>query len=175
MNSRNSGLTTVKTTSAPSFAALSRMGRTASRVRTRVCRRIWVPECGNCNIAARTTFSAVSPVESLRISMRRISTRETQHSAPASRTTGGAALAVRTVGTARTVRSIRSRSGLALTEPWSHLMLGLMLTAGHIESHVARIERDGYSVEDAIEPALLDALRADLERIEAKEKNAPAS
>src|SRR5579864_5186811 len=32
-----------------------------------------VPACGNCSIAARTTFSAVSPVESLSTSMRRVS------------------------------------------------------------------------------------------------------
>ena len=38
------GSTTVKTTSAPSFAAFSRMGRAASFVRTRVCRRMWAPE-----------------------------------------------------------------------------------------------------------------------------------
>ena len=40
MYSRSSGLTTVKTTSAPSRAARSRMARAISFVRTRVCRRI---------------------------------------------------------------------------------------------------------------------------------------
>jgi ectoine hydroxylase-related dioxygenase (phytanoyl-CoA dioxygenase family) len=54
-------------------------------------------------------------------------------------------------------------------------MLGLM-TPGDIDSHVARMEREGYSVvENAIEPALLDALRADLERIEREQKVVPAS
>jgi ectoine hydroxylase-related dioxygenase (phytanoyl-CoA dioxygenase family) len=54
-------------------------------------------------------------------------------------------------------------------------MLGVM-PLGDIDSHVARIERDGYSiVENAIEPALLDALSADLERIEREQKIVPAS
>ena len=69
MNSRSSGLTTVNTTSAPSLAARSRIGRATSFVRTRVCRRICAPAWGNCSSAARTTFSAVSPVESLSTSM----------------------------------------------------------------------------------------------------------
>ncbi len=73
MNSRSSGLTTVKTTRALSLAAPSRMGLAESLVRMRVCKRMMAPEWGNCSIAARTTFSAVSPVESLRISMRRVS------------------------------------------------------------------------------------------------------
>jgi ectoine hydroxylase-related dioxygenase (phytanoyl-CoA dioxygenase family) len=54
-------------------------------------------------------------------------------------------------------------------------MLGVM-PLGDIDSHVARIERDGYSiVENVIEPALLDALSADLERIERQQKIVPAS
>jgi len=44
-----------------------------------------------------------------------------------------------------------------------------------IESHVERIARDGYTiVEDAVETALIDALREDLERIEARETIVPA-
>ena len=70
-NSRSSGLTTVKTTRAPSRAARSRTGRAASFVRTRVWRRIMAPACGNWSSAARTTFSAVSPVESDSTSMKR--------------------------------------------------------------------------------------------------------
>jgi ectoine hydroxylase-related dioxygenase (phytanoyl-CoA dioxygenase family) len=55
-------------------------------------------------------------------------------------------------------------------------MLGASMPLGDIDSHVARIERDGYSiVENAIEPALLDALSADLERIEREQKIVPAS
>ncbi len=68
-NSRSSGLTTVKTSSAPSRAQRSTTGRATSLVRTRVWRRICAPAWGNCSSAARTTFSAVSPVESLRTSM----------------------------------------------------------------------------------------------------------
>jgi ectoine hydroxylase-related dioxygenase (phytanoyl-CoA dioxygenase family) len=45
-----------------------------------------------------------------------------------------------------------------------------------IEAHVARIARDGYTiVERAVDPRLLDALRADLERIEAAEGIVPAN
>ena len=43
-----------------------------------------------------------------------------------------------------------------------------MLSPEAIEDHVARIERDGYTVvEDAIEADLVDALGADLQRLEA--------
>ena len=68
-NSRSSGLTTVKTRSAPSRAQRSTTGRATSLVRTRVCSRICAPAWGNWSSAARTTFSAVSPVESLNTSM----------------------------------------------------------------------------------------------------------
>jgi ectoine hydroxylase-related dioxygenase (phytanoyl-CoA dioxygenase family) len=45
-----------------------------------------------------------------------------------------------------------------------------------IDSHVERIARDGYTiVEDAVDQALLDALREDLERIEREEKVVPAT
>ena len=51
-----------------------------------------------------------------------------------------------------------------------------MLTPADIEAHVARVERDGYTiVQDAIEDALLTALRDDLERIEREEHVNPAS
>jgi ectoine hydroxylase-related dioxygenase (phytanoyl-CoA dioxygenase family) len=44
-----------------------------------------------------------------------------------------------------------------------------------IESHLGRIERDGYTIlENVIEPALLDALAADLARIEREENVRPA-
>lgn len=47
--------------------------------------------------------------------------------------------------------------------------------AADIDSHVERIARDGYTiVEDAVDNALTDALRADLDRIEAEEKIVPA-
>jgi ectoine hydroxylase-related dioxygenase (phytanoyl-CoA dioxygenase family) len=50
------------------------------------------------------------------------------------------------------------------------------LTPSEIEHHVERIGRDGYTiVKDAIEVELLDALRADLERIEQAEKIVPAT
>src|SRR5580704_18944840 len=45
-----------------------------------------------------------------------------------------------------------------------------------IDSHVERIARDGYTiVEYAVDQALLDALREDLERIEREEKVVPAT
>jgi hypothetical protein len=47
MNSRSSGLTTVNTSSAASRDARSSTGSAASFVRTRVCRRIFAPACGN--------------------------------------------------------------------------------------------------------------------------------
>jgi ectoine hydroxylase-related dioxygenase (phytanoyl-CoA dioxygenase family) len=51
-----------------------------------------------------------------------------------------------------------------------------MLTPADIDSHVARIDRDGYTiVEGAIDDALLAALRDDLERIERDEHVKPAS
>jgi ectoine hydroxylase-related dioxygenase (phytanoyl-CoA dioxygenase family) len=41
------------------------------------------------------------------------------------------------------------------------------LESGRLEDHVARIARDGYTIlENAIEPALIDELAADLERLE---------
>jgi ectoine hydroxylase-related dioxygenase (phytanoyl-CoA dioxygenase family) len=46
----------------------------------------------------------------------------------------------------------------------------------NIESHVARVGRDGYTiVEDAVDVGVIDALRADLERIEHNEKIVPAN
>ncbi len=72
MNSRSSGLTTVKTTSAVLRRALEDGPRRLLGAHARV-QADAAPEWGNCSIAARTTFSAVSPVESLRISMRRVS------------------------------------------------------------------------------------------------------
>jgi len=51
-----------------------------------------------------------------------------------------------------------------------------MLNPSDIESHVARIGRDGYTVvENAVDPAFIDALRTDLERIEVDEKLVPAN
>jgi ectoine hydroxylase-related dioxygenase (phytanoyl-CoA dioxygenase family) len=51
-----------------------------------------------------------------------------------------------------------------------------MLSPSDIESHVTRIGRDGYTiVENAVELAFVEALRADLERIEREEKVVPAS
>jgi ectoine hydroxylase-related dioxygenase (phytanoyl-CoA dioxygenase family) len=48
--------------------------------------------------------------------------------------------------------------------------------AFEIDTHVDKIASDGYSVvEGAIDEALLDALQADLERIEREERVAPAS
>jgi ectoine hydroxylase-related dioxygenase (phytanoyl-CoA dioxygenase family) len=50
------------------------------------------------------------------------------------------------------------------------------LDAAELAAHLARIERDGYSiVEDAIEPELLDALADDLLRIEREHSIAPAA
>lgn len=50
-----------------------------------------------------------------------------------------------------------------------------MLSPADIESHAARIERDGYTIlERVIEPDLLDALAADLSRIEREENVVPA-
>lgn len=50
-----------------------------------------------------------------------------------------------------------------------------MLSPADIDSHVARIERDGFTVlERVIEPALLDALADDLARIEREERVVPA-
>ncbi len=50
-----------------------------------------------------------------------------------------------------------------------------MLSPADLEAHVARVERDGYTlVEDAIEPELLDALAADLLRLERETGAAPA-
>jgi ectoine hydroxylase-related dioxygenase (phytanoyl-CoA dioxygenase family) len=52
----------------------------------------------------------------------------------------------------------------------------MMLNPSDIESHVVRIGRDGYTiVKDAVDLALVDALRTDLERIEREEKVVPAS
>jgi ectoine hydroxylase-related dioxygenase (phytanoyl-CoA dioxygenase family) len=51
-----------------------------------------------------------------------------------------------------------------------------MLDDRQIQTHVEQIERDGYSiVADAIEPAFLDALVADLERLERELDVHPAS
>ncbi len=51
-----------------------------------------------------------------------------------------------------------------------------MPSPSDIESHVTRIGRDGYTiVENAVELAFVEALRADLERIEREEKVVPAS
>jgi ectoine hydroxylase-related dioxygenase (phytanoyl-CoA dioxygenase family) len=51
-----------------------------------------------------------------------------------------------------------------------------MLTDRQIQTHVEQIERDGYAiVVDAIEPAFLDALVADLERLERELDVQPAS
>jgi ectoine hydroxylase-related dioxygenase (phytanoyl-CoA dioxygenase family) len=51
-----------------------------------------------------------------------------------------------------------------------------MVTPSDIESHVARVGRDGYTiVENAVDLAVIDALLADLERIEREEKVVPAS
>jgi ectoine hydroxylase-related dioxygenase (phytanoyl-CoA dioxygenase family) len=51
-----------------------------------------------------------------------------------------------------------------------------MLSPADIESHVARIERHGYTVlEGVIDEAQLSALRDDLERIEREEEVKPAS
>lgn len=51
-----------------------------------------------------------------------------------------------------------------------------MLAPADIEAHVARVERDGYTiVEGAIEASLLDALRAELDRIEAELSIVPAN
>ena len=49
------------------------------------------------------------------------------------------------------------------------------MTEAELESHVARVVRDGYTiVEDAIEVELIDALAADLLRLEAEVGAAPA-
>jgi ectoine hydroxylase-related dioxygenase (phytanoyl-CoA dioxygenase family) len=51
-----------------------------------------------------------------------------------------------------------------------------MLSDADRRAHLARIERDGYAVvEDAIEPALVDALRADVERVERELAVRPAT
>ncbi len=51
-----------------------------------------------------------------------------------------------------------------------------MLSPADVESHVSRVERDGYTIlERVIEPALLDALSADLLRIEHAEGIVPAA
>jgi ectoine hydroxylase-related dioxygenase (phytanoyl-CoA dioxygenase family) len=51
-----------------------------------------------------------------------------------------------------------------------------MTSPADIETHAERVARDGYTiVEGAIEATLLDALRADLERIERDERVVPAS
>ena len=50
-----------------------------------------------------------------------------------------------------------------------------MLSPADIDAHAARIERDGYTIlERVIDPALLDALSADLLRIEREEGVVPA-
>lgn len=50
-----------------------------------------------------------------------------------------------------------------------------MLPQADLEAHLARIERDGYTIlENVIDPALLDAIRADLERIEREQQIQPA-
>ena len=50
-----------------------------------------------------------------------------------------------------------------------------MLSAEAVRSHVDAIARDGYTiVPDAIEPALLDQLTADLERLEQLYEIAPS-
>ena len=52
----------------------------------------------------------------------------------------------------------------------------MAITADQIDEHVARIERDGYTiVEGAIDEALLDALSADLERLESELHAVPAT
>jgi ectoine hydroxylase-related dioxygenase (phytanoyl-CoA dioxygenase family) len=49
------------------------------------------------------------------------------------------------------------------------------LTPTDVDAHVARIAQDGYTiVEDAIDVAMLDELRADLERIEREARVTPA-
>jgi len=49
-----------------------------------------------------------------------------------------------------------------------------MLESAALAAHVERVVRDGYTiVNDAIDPALLDALHADLARIEREERVAP--
>ena len=51
-----------------------------------------------------------------------------------------------------------------------------MLAADRIESHVAAVERDGYTiVEGAIEPELIDELGAELERLERELEARPAT
>ena len=51
-----------------------------------------------------------------------------------------------------------------------------MLSDADIAAHVERVARDGYTVvRDAVEPALLDALAADLSRIEREEQIVPAT
>jgi ectoine hydroxylase-related dioxygenase (phytanoyl-CoA dioxygenase family) len=51
----------------------------------------------------------------------------------------------------------------------------MVLSDRDIELHVERVQRDGYSVvEDAIEPALIDALEEDLARIEREQHVVPA-
>jgi len=51
-----------------------------------------------------------------------------------------------------------------------------MLTPTQVETHLARIASDGFSiVENAIEPALLDALSAALARLEVERNIAPAA
>jgi ectoine hydroxylase-related dioxygenase (phytanoyl-CoA dioxygenase family) len=51
----------------------------------------------------------------------------------------------------------------------------MVLSDRAIELHVERVQRDGYTVvEDAIEPALIDALEKDLARIEREENVVPA-
>src|SRR5690606_7806315 len=64
-NSRRSGDTSVNTTIAPASEALVSTSETASWSRTRVNSRTRTRWSGNCKRAARTTRSAVSPVESL--------------------------------------------------------------------------------------------------------------
>ena len=50
------------------------------------------------------------------------------------------------------------------------------MTGGVLAAHIERIARDGYtSVEDAIEPALVDELSADLLRLERERGTQPAS
>jgi ectoine hydroxylase-related dioxygenase (phytanoyl-CoA dioxygenase family) len=51
-----------------------------------------------------------------------------------------------------------------------------MIEPPDMDAHLARLERDGYTIlEGVIEPSLLDELRADLDRIEALQGIVPAS
>jgi len=77
----------------------------------------------------------------------------------------------------RVARPGRDEAGVtsALTRTAARPTLSGMSSEVNIESHVARIERDGYTIiEGAIDDALLSSLRDDLERIERDEGVRPA-